>query len=153
MGSGGYTDKDWKSYSSTRNLSSKSTKTEDIYQSRALNEGMDPLKFRIREARDSAEHPASTPIIIGLDVTGSMSPVLDFVARKGMNTVCTEILNRKPVTDPQICSVGIGDVEYDIAPFQASQFESDIRILEHLEKLFLEGGGGANNHESYILAW
>ena len=34
-----------------------------------------------------------------------------------------------------------------------SQFESDIRIAENLEKIYFERGGGGNNYESYSAAW
>ena len=49
--------------------------------------------------------------------------------------------------------MGIGDLAYDYAPIQASQFESDIRIAEQLDKIYFEGGGGGNNFESYTAAW
>jgi hypothetical protein len=115
---------------------------------------LDPHKFAIRESVDGPDHPESTPLILALDVTGSMNVVIDSLARKGLKTVCEEVYKRRPIVDPHICICGIGDVEAgDTAPFQATQFESDIRIFEQLEKLFLEGGGGGNMHESYILAW
>lgn len=153
MGGGSYTSKDWTTFSSSRKYHDPSTKTRDIYRGSGLDPDLDPKKFSIRESVDGDDNPESTPVIIGLDVTGSMSPVLDSMARKGLKTICEEIYNRNPVTNPHICSLGIGDVECDRAPFQATQFEADIRIFEQLEKLFLEGGGGGNDHESYILAW
>lgn len=153
MGGGSYSVKDWTKFSTSRGYDKASTKTEHIYSTRNLVPELDPAKFQFRESVDSAEHPETTPIIIGLDVTGSMSYVLDVMARQGMKTICEEIYKRKPVTDPHICSLGIGDVEWDTAPLQATQFEADIRIFEQLEKLYLEKGGGGNNYESYILAW
>ncbi len=153
MGSGSYSSKDWNSFSTTRKYHDPRTTTKHIYKSGGLHKDLDPTKFSIRESLDGPDNLESTPIIIGLDVTGSMSPVLDAMARKGMKTVCEEIYERKPVTDPHICTLGIGDVECDTSPFQATQFEADIRIFEDLEKLYLEMGGGGNNHESYILAW
>lgn len=153
MGSGSYSDKDWKDFSTSRGYHDPKTTTGHIYSRRGLDEELDPKKFTIRESVDSADNPESTPIIIGQDVTGSMSPVLDAMARQGMKTVCEEIYNRKPVTDPHVCTLGIGDVEVDHAPFQATQFEADVRIFKQLEKLYLEQGGGGNDFESYILAW
>ena len=153
MGAGSYSVKDWTKFSTARGYSDPKTKTDDIYARRGLDEALDPRKFTIRESVDSVDNPESTPIIIGQDVTGSMDPVLDAMARVGMKTVCEEIYKRKPVTDPHICTLGIGDVEVDKAPFQATQFEADVRIFEQLEKLYLERGGGGNDHESYILAW
>ena len=49
--------------------------------------------------------------------------------------------------------MGIGDLAYDYAPIQASQFESDVRIAEHLDKVYMEHGGGGNGFESYTAAW
>jgi hypothetical protein len=154
MGGGSYSDKDFVSFSSSRRYSDPSTTTKDIYKSRNINPDLDPKKFKIRESVDGPDHPNSTPLILGLDVTGSMHTVLDRLARVGMKTICQEVLERRPITDPHICCCAIGDVAAgDRAPFQATQFESDVRIFEQLEKIFLEGGGGGNNFESYILAW
>lgn len=153
MGDGSYSVKDWTTFSTSRGYHKSSTTTAHIYSSRGINESLDPKKFKFRESVDGPDNPESTPVIIGLDVTGSMSPVLDSIARKGMKTICEGIYKRKPIPNPHICALGIGDLACDSAPFQATQFEADIRIFEQLEKLYLEGGGGGNNHESYILAW
>ena len=114
---------------------------------------LDPKNAKLRESRDSDDNPNSNAIIVGLDVTGSMGCVLDSMARKGLNTLCTEIYKRKPVADPHIMCMGIGDVEYDRSPLQVTQFEADIRIAKQLEQIFLEMGGGGNGYESYSLAW
>lgn len=98
--------------------------------------------------RDSQEHPYSTPIIIALDVTGSM-----------MNTPYEMIKNHLPkimdsvmqmgVRDPQLLFMAVGD--HDRYPIQVGQFESDTeKILNSLESLVIEGGGNAG--ESYLLA-
>lgn len=153
MGSGSYSVKDWSDFSTSRRYHDPKTSTDHIYNKRTIDDDLNPKNFKVRESVDGPDNPESTPIIIGLDVTGSMSPVLDRMARHGMKTVCEEIYNRKPVTNPHICTLGIGDVECDRFPFQATQFEADIRIFKQLEKLYLEKGGGGNNFESYILAW
>lgn len=49
--------------------------------------------------------------------------------------------------------MAIGDLAYDKAPIQASQFESDIRIAEQLDMVWFESGGGGNDYESYTAAW
>ncbi len=53
---------------------------------------------------------------------------------------------------PQILIGGIGDATCDRAPLQIGQFESGIEIDEDLAKLWLEGGGGGQQTESYELA-
>lgn len=153
MGTGGYSRKDWDTFSTSRGYHKASTTAKDIYRQSSIHEELDPRKFDYRESVDSEDNPNSTPIIVGLDVTGSMMPVLEAMAKKGMKTICEGIYERKPVTDPHICALGIGDVECDRAPLQATQFEADVRIFKHLEKIWLESGGGGNSHESYILAW
>jgi hypothetical protein len=119
-----------------------------------MNPDLDPKGVPFRESCDSSDNPQSTAIIVGLDVTGSMHTVLDIMAREGLNTLATAIYDRKPVPDPHIMFMGIGDVEAgDRAPLQVTQFEADIRIAKQLAQIFLEGGGGGNNHESYLLPW
>lgn len=148
MGSGTFTSKDWSSYASSH-IHGRST--TEIYTSKGMKEEFNPYGV-IRESRDSEEHPNSTPIIIGLDVTGSMSNILNSVAQQ-LGDLVKEILERKPVTDPQIMFNAIGDSTCDDYPFQTTQFESDIRIAEQLTQLYFEQGGGGNKFESYPLAW
>jgi hypothetical protein len=114
---------------------------------------MDPRNVQMRESRDSKDNPLSTPIILALDVTGSMGIIADKLAREGLGVLVEEILSRKPVTDPHIMVMGVGDANCDRAPLQVSQFEADIRIAEQLKDIFLEHGGGGNHFESYNLPW
>lgn len=148
MGSGTFTSHDWASYASAK-VTGKST--AQIYTATAMKDEYNP-KNVVRESRDSDEHPNSTPIIIGLDVTGSMSNILNEVAQQ-LGDMVLEILDRKPVDDPQIMFNAIGDSHCDEYPLQATQFESDIRIAKQLTDLYFERGGGGNNFESYPLAW
>ena len=114
---------------------------------------LDPLGVKIRESRDSAANPESTAVIVALDVTGSMDMVLDSMAKKGLGTVIEELISRKPVTDPAIMIMAIGDAACDRSPLQVTQFESETVLIKQLEKLYLERGGGGNNTESYDLPW
>ena len=57
------------------------------------------------------------------------------------------------VKDVEFLIMGIGDLSYDRAPIQISQFESDIRIAEQLDLVYMEHGGGGNAFESYTAAW
>ncbi|MCU6709604.1 hypothetical protein M6D81_12935 [Paenibacillus sp. J5C_2022] len=153
MGGGRWSAQDWKSYSA-RNILNKSAATGagGIYSARTMAQHLDPNGV-IRESRDSADNPNSTPIMVGLDVTGSMSRVLEAMARNGLPTLATEIYERQPVSDPHILFMGIGDAHCDSFPLQATQFEADIRIAEQLTALYLEQGGGGNGEEGYALAW
>lgn len=151
MGAGRFDASTWSSFSTTRSYATKSR--AEIFSSRSMDPGLNPSGFEFRESRDSADNPNSTAIIIAQDVTGSMGIISEVLARKGIPTLLTEIYDRKPVTDPHVMCMAIGDVECDKFPLQATQFEADIRISEQLEKICLEGGGGGNNYESYALAW
>jgi len=132
-------------------VSSKSA--AEIFTKSELDPYLDPKGFAVREARDSDEHPASTPIIVAVDVTGSMHMIAEVIAKKGLGTLFQEILDRKPVTDPQLMFMANGDAACDDAPIQASQFESDNRIVGQLEKIYIEHGGGGNSSESYDFPW
>lgn len=149
MGGGSWTTDDWSSYSSLR---SSQTRAE-IFTSKGIDTRFNPKLINFREARDSTEHPESTPIIIGLDVTGSMGMIAENLAKRGLGSLVGGIYERQPVKDPQILLMGIGDIVCDRAPLQVTQFESDIRIAEQLKDIWLEGGGGGNNYESYHLPW
>jgi hypothetical protein len=127
--------------------------TDDIYSARSIHKNLDPKGVKIRESRDSADNPKSTPLIVGIDVTGSMGMIADVLARKGLGTLFEEILDRKPITDPHVMFMAIGDANCDRAPLQVSQFEADNRIVEQLTQIFIERGGGGNNFESYNLPW
>lgn len=104
----------------------------------------------MREARDSAEHPNSTPIAVLFDVTGSMGDIPVKLQEK-LSGLLTMLVKKSYASDPQILFGGIGDAECDAAPLQIGQFESDNRMDECLTNIFLEGGGGGQKSESYDL--
>lgn len=148
MGCGSWSSKDWNSYKSS-SISGKSSGS--IYTKTYMPAEFDPMNV-IRESCDSEDHPNSTPIILGLDVTGSMSNILTIMAEK-LGLVVEEIINRQPIKDPQILFSAIGDAVYDDCPLQVTQFESDIRIAKQLTNVYFERGGGGNGFESYPLTW
>lgn len=148
MGTTRWDDSKWSAYSSFTSAKSADT----IFVSRGLHEDLDPKKITIRESRDSIENPNSTPIIVGFDVTGSMGMIPEYFVKTGLGKFFTEVLDRKPVSDPHLMVMGIGDFNFDRAPLQVSQFEADLTIADQLEKVYLEGGGGNNDSESYDMA-
>lgn len=153
MGGGSWDPKDWQNYSTSRGYQ-HTTNASQIYTAGSMDPSLTPFGIKGRESCDFPGKDPSNAVIVGLDVTGSMDRVLHSMATTGLNTLVTEIYNRKPVTDPQILCMGIGDVRCgDRAPLQITQFEADIRIIQQLEKLYLERGGGGNGSESYMLAW
>jgi hypothetical protein len=149
MGTARWDPADWSAYAASTARKS----TAAVFAARTIDPDLNPFGVAMRESRDSDLNPQSTAIVVGLDVTGSMGMIADALARKGLGTMVEEILARKPVSDPHIMCLGIGDVLFDQAPLQATQFEADIRIARQLEKLWLEKGGGGNACESYNLPW
>ena len=120
-----------------------------VYRSNHLDSMLNPYNV-VRECRDSDDHPHSLPVILALDVTGSMGHAATTCAAK-LDETMTELYKNN--NDVEFCVMGIGDFTCDDAPLQVTQFESDIRILEQTLKLYFEGGGGANKLESYTAAW
>ncbi|MDX2027789.1 MAG: hypothetical protein SFW62_04055 [Alphaproteobacteria bacterium] len=155
MGGSRFSDSDWGSYSST-------AKTRTIHQTfargsmKSTNDprtSFDPTTIAVRESRDSKENPNSTPIILAFDVTGSMGEIPYYFVKEALGKLMKEIYDRKPVSDPHIMCMAVGDARTDHAPLQVTQFEADIRIAKQLEDLYLEGNGGGNHGESYNLPW
>jgi hypothetical protein len=156
MGSGRWTSRSFAEYNSSRGRKvdsdgkiAGSYSNQEIFLSRKLDPALDP-KNVIRECCDSEEHPETFPVILALDVTGSMGQAAVEVAKQ-LNVIMTQLYDK--VRDVEFMVMGIGDLSYDRAPIQISQFESDIRIAEHLDRLWFERGGGGNGFESYTAAW
>ena len=155
MGSGTWTALAYRDYATKRgtSISADGTLNIDSNQShfinRSLNEDLNPQNI-VRECCNTEEHPNTLPVILALDVTGSMGDVAVEIAKK-LNPVMTNLLSK--YRDIEFCVMGIGDLAYDHAPIQMSQFESDTRIAEHLDKIYFEFGGGGNDYESYTAAW
>lgn len=149
MGSGTFDPGEYRAYSAT----TRGKTTDEVYSSRSIHKDLNPKGVKLRESRDSADNPNSTPIIVAIDVTGSMGMIADVLARKGLGTLFTELLEGKTVTNPHVMFMAIGDANYDQAPLQVSQFEADNRIVDQLTQIWIEHGGGGNCFESYNLPW
>lgn len=125
---------------------------EEVFTQSAMSPQMD-IVGKVRESRDSEEHPQSFPIIIALDITGSMNDIPEYLIKHAFPDIMKSVMDGG-VVDPQVCFVGIGDHYSDRAPIQVGQFESSDELLDKwLKTLWLEGGGGGNGGESYSLAW
>ena len=159
MGGGSWSTKCYATYSASIGRSYNATtdsidcslynSAQDMYVSKSLDKALNPYKV-IRECCDSDEHKNTFPVILALDVTGSMGDTAMEVA-KCLNKLMTQAY--KSVKDIEFAVMGIGDLRYDSSPIQLSQFESDIRIAENLDKIYFEAGGGGNSYESYTAAW
>jgi len=113
---------------------------------------MNPKGLKVRECRDSADHPESLGIAFALDVTGSMGDIPQLLAKKELPNLM-KLLTACGVTDPQLMFMAIGDATSDQASLQVGQFESTAELMDQwLTWSYLEGGGGGSGEESYDLA-
>ncbi len=157
MGGGTWSSVSYSTRSATKYAGGKTTfDYSDTTRTRArsawtAHETLDPKGVKVRESRDSDEHPTTTPIVVMLDVTGSMHAVITALHAK-LPELYGLLLRKGYVEHPQIMFGGIGDATCDRVPLQVGQFESDNRADVNLEDLFLEGGGGGQRTESYELA-
>ena len=91
MGGTSYSARDWDSYSTKTAAKSNS----DIFTNRSgLDAGLDPRKFTVREARDSDVNPITTPVMAGIDLTGSMGSLSRQIVTKGLGQIFQELLSR-----------------------------------------------------------
>lgn len=161
MGNAKWDDHAYATYATTTNYRSMSR--EQVFEHR-MDEKLDPRNVKVgkgdrvglqlRESIISEANPDPTPIILGLDVTGSMRDVVEQIAKDELPKIMTEIHTRGVVSDPHVMFMGIDDVHAQgHGALQVSYFEPDLKIIEQLRKLWLVGNGGGNNSESYDLAW
>jgi hypothetical protein len=114
---------------------------------------MNPKGLKVRECRDSADHPNSLGIAFALDVTGSMGDIPHLLAKQELPNFM-KLLTACGVTDPQLMFMAIGDATSDRAALQVGQFESTAQLMDQwLTWSYLEGGGGGTGEESYELAF
>ena len=148
------------------NLSKRALKAQkEGYASKSMNEifkqnrerrshnSMNPNGVDFREARDSEVHPNSFPVILALDVTGSMGHIPHDLIKEGLPRLMGGII-QNGAEDVALLFLGIGDHECDSYPLQVGQFESGDEELDMwLTRTYIESGGGGNAGESYLLSW
>ncbi len=149
MGGGSFNASAYRSYAS----STQGKSTSQVFTQKGCHVDLNPKGVKVRESRDSADSPESIPIIIALDVTGSMGEIARLIAAEGLGVLFNEILDKRPVKFPHIMFMAVGDANTDQVPLQVSQFEADNRVVEQLTKIYVEGNGGGNGSESYHLPW
>lgn len=125
--------------------------TQQVFQQKSCHPLMNPKGVRLRESRDSAEHPNSLGVVFALDVTGSMGTIPKLLATQLLPKFM-KVLTDCRVPDPQLLFMAVGDATSDNAPLQVGQFESTAELMDQwLTWSFLEGGGGGTGHETYEL--
>ena len=131
-----------------------STKSQSQIFASNMVSTMNPKDLTFRECRDTpGVHENSVPIIVGLDVTGSMGSIPENLIKNKLGKLM-ELLINNGVKDASICFLGIGDHISDDSPLQVGQFESGTDELDKcLTSIYIEHGGGGQRMESYQLAW
>lgn len=150
MGNARWSEFDWSSHKAA----TASKPRAEVFTSRTMKPELDPSKIPFRESRDSAANPDSTPVIIAVDVTGSMGMLAEAIVKTDLGIIMKEIYDKKPISDPHIMCMAIGDAYCDQSPLQVTQFEASVDpLVKQTMDLYLEGGGGGNDGESYMLPW
>lgn len=168
MGSGGWSVSSYNRYVSDNNVSASSAASNFVNQhlSDAVSTRHFSTKARtfntdiqeaakaigVRQCCENEEHPISTPIIIVLDVTGSMRTTPHKMLTEQFPNIMNALTD-KGVPNPQVLFMAVGDCYGDDYPIQVTQFESNPELLlKQLQEFVLEGGGCGNGGESYSLA-
>lgn len=139
MGYGSYSASDWARLRDSRKLSDEQ-EVDEVFKNKTCNPRLNPRYIGKRECFDSAEHPNTTPIVVGLDVTGSMGYLAVEIASGALNELITKLYSTECVQDPALMCAAYGDYQ-DEFPLQVTQFESDIRIAEQLLEIYFENRG------------
>lgn len=139
MGYGSYSASDWNKLKSSRKLSNGKD-VKEVFENTSCNPKFDPKFIETRECFDSEDHPNTTPIVVGLDVTASMGYLAVEIATGALNELIMKLYSTGAVEDPALMCAAYGDYK-DQSPLQVTQFESDIRIAEQLLELYFEDGG------------
>jgi len=150
VGNARWSDADWQAHAKVARAKSRS----QLFTQSGLAPELDPARIKYRESCDSEANPSSTPIILAVDETGSMGVLAEVIIKQGLGTIMKAVYDRRPVTDPHILCMALGDAYTDSAPLQVTQFEASVEPLTNqVRKMYLEGNGGGNGGESYALAW
>ena len=151
MGGGTY------SYNAYDRLSEdRATKSADaIFVSNTVQKihpDLDPKGVKVRESRDSTEHPESNAIAVFFDQTGSMGQAPEIMARRSLGRLMKILLSKGYINDPQLLYGCYGDYDDREGVVQVGQFESDLRMDNCLTNMWLVGNGGGTRKESAELA-
>ena len=107
MGGGTYSTTRATARSHHKGYATKST--AEVFTAKEINNAMNPFGVTVRESCDSAEHPETVPIIIALDVTGSMGSIPHYLVKQGLPEIMDHIV-KSGIADPQVLFMGIGYV-------------------------------------------
>ena len=152
----GYSNWSDTAYKSRQNFRQKTNQSAFTYDQQVRATGkvaahpqMNPADV-VRESRDSDSHPDSVAIGVLFDVTGSMG-VVPRVLQTKLGSLMRLLVQKGYLAHPQVLFGAVGDAYTDRVPLQIGQFESGLEMDDDLGKIYIEGGGGGQVHESYEL--
>lgn len=154
MGGSPIRHEDMERYYEEREYVTKATNASQVFKETWMPDDFNPALIKLpREALDSTLSPHSRAIILAEDVTGSMGKyILSLIQNEFPRLI--RLIYESVQYNPHVLFAGVGDVAAgDEAPLQVTQFETDLRMLDQLQRIYLERKGGWNSYESYILPW
>lgn len=155
MGGGTYNSSSRAVRATTMNYESAKKDLGTVFKQQAerkAHASMLPYGVVMRESANSADHPDVDSIILGLDVTQSMGSLPAELIADGLPTLMSKLIELR--VDPSLLFLALTDHVYNKTPLQIGQFEANDETLDMwLTRTYIEGGGGGNNGESYMLAW
>ncbi|HTK04576.1 MAG TPA: VWA domain-containing protein [Candidatus Eisenbacteria bacterium] len=127
---------------------------EQVFTQRQMHGNLNPYGVKMRESRDSENHPNSRAVIMVMDQTGSMGHIPHNLATKNLPAFMTTVIDEGTLPDVQVMMQAVGDAHNgERSPLQVGQFESEGHLIDQdLTRIHLEGNGGGNGGESYDLA-
>jgi hypothetical protein len=141
---GGYYDRDVGTSSQSSGSSAYSASAQQALSRSQAAPEVSPLNRQLTCSHNS-------PIVVAMDVTGSMGDWSKIIYDK-MPMFYGQIMMQGYLEDPAISFAAVGDAYTDAAPLQVCDFAQGTTLDEWLQRLWLEGGGGGQAHESYELA-
>jgi hypothetical protein len=151
-GYGGSDTKNWKNSNAYKYDSARRTYFDDLAADaskkgpRAYTKGTAPNMALVDPKGKEISTDSENPIIIGVDVTGSMAEwPAEFFDRAPL--LYQTLSQYRP--DMEICFSAIGDVHSDQFPLQVNSFGKGVALDDHIKALYPEGNGGGQVSESY----
>jgi len=98
---------------------------DDVKKGKAsgVHKKLDVKGVKLRESRDSVEHPTSHAVAVLFDVTGSMAGV-PRILQANLTKLMSLLIRKGYLEHPQIMIGAIGDATTDQYPIQIGQFEN-----------------------------
>ncbi|MBI4143955.1 hypothetical protein HY486_01780 [Candidatus Woesearchaeota archaeon] len=121
----------------------------DVHAGRSYDNARTSGVSATKCAPTSLKTDSSVPVVILVDVTGSMDewPATIFSKLPYLDLEGKEYLGK----DMEICFAAVGDAHSDKYPLQVQRFAKGTDMKKCLEALIIEGNGGGGARESYEL--